>query len=220
MLRNVFSTLYFNLHYLPFRQAIKIPVILYKPHLIRMKGQVVIDAPVKPGMIVMGRRCAGIYPDNGFRWENRGGTVVFKGRFVLGNDTYLSFGEKTVVEFGDDFRSTAGLKLVSFHGIKFGRSASLGWGTLVMDTNFHSIYDIVSQQYKKAYGNIEIGDYNWFGTQCKIMHSVKTPERCIFGMGTTVTRNCEMKSFCVMGGSPVRILTENVMRDYNHDSEE
>ena len=88
-----------------------------------------------------------------------------------------------------------------------------------MDTNFHPLYDMVKNKYKKASGKIEIGDFNWFGTQCKIMHSVTTPERCIFGMGTTITRNSEMKSYCVMGGSPVKVLTENVMRDYDHDTE-
>ena len=88
-----------------------------------------------------------------------------------------------------------------------------------MDTNFHPIYDMAKKKYGKAHGPIVIGEYNWFGTGCKVMHSVTTPERCIFGMGTTVTRSCEMKSYCLMGGSPVRVLRENVMRDYDHDTE-
>lgn len=220
MLRSIVPTLYFNFHYLPFRQAVKIPIVLYKPHFRAMKGKVIIDAPISTGMIIMGQNIVGIYPNNGFSWENKGGIVTFKGHFTLGADSYLSFGENTHVEFGDDFRSTASLKLLSNHGIKIGRSARLGWGTLVMDTNFHPLYDMVNKQYRKAGGMIEIGDYNWFGTQCKVMHSVRTPERCIFGMGTIVTRNCEMKSYCVMGGSPVKVLSENVMRDYDHDSEE
>lgn len=220
LLRNIFSTFFFNFHYLPVKQAIKLPILLYKPHFRAMKGKIIVDAPIKTGMIILGQNMVGVYPNNGFNWENNGGTVIFKGSFLLGNDSFLSFGENTLVEFGDDFRSNAGLKLVSNVGVKFGKSTRVGWGTLIMDTNFHCLYDIVNKCYKKSSGVIEIGDYNWFGTQCKIMHSVKTPERCIFGMGTTVTRNCEMKSYCVMGGSPVRVLSENVMRDYERDSEE
>ena len=56
-----------------------------------------------------------------------------------------------------------------------------------------------------------------FGTGCKVMHSVSTPERCIFGAGTIVTRNTPAKSYCIMSGTSVRILTENVMRDFEHD---
>ena len=76
------------------------------------------------------------------------------------------------------------------------------------------------KKFKRASGPIEIGDCNWFGTECKIMHSVTTPERCIFGMGTIVTRGSEMKSYCVMGGNPVRVLSQNVIRDYNHELED
>lgn len=36
MLRSIFSTIYFNLYYLPFKQAIKLPILLYKPHLINV----------------------------------------------------------------------------------------------------------------------------------------------------------------------------------------
>lgn len=38
MLRSIFSTIYFNLYYLPFKQAIKLPILLYKPHLINVSS--------------------------------------------------------------------------------------------------------------------------------------------------------------------------------------
>ena len=218
ILRNIFQTIYFNFHYLPFRQAIRLPIILYKPHFLKLKGEVKIESnKIKFGMIKMGFRMCGVYPDSGFTWENHGGTIIFRGVVKVGNDSYLTFGEKTKVEFGDDFRCLAGLKLVSYRGIKFGISTSLGWGCLIMDTNFHPLYDMINKTYKKASGPIEIGDYNWFGTQCKIMHSTITPERCIWGMNTVVTRNCIKKPYCVMGGEPVKVLTENVIRNYGHD---
>ncbi|MBE6294012.1 MAG: hypothetical protein E7090_04955 [Bacteroidales bacterium] len=221
LLRNILQSIYFNFHYLPFKQAVRLPILLYKPHFLKLKGKVIIDADnVKFGMIRMGFRLCGIYPNTGISWENNGGTVVFKGKANIGNDVYFVFGENTKVEFGDDFRNFGALKLVSYRGIKFGVSTSFGWGCLIMDTNFHPLYDMVNKRYKKASGPIEIGDYNWFGTQCKVMHSVVTPERCVFGMNTTVTRGSVMKSYCVMGGEPVRILSENVMRDYDNDHDE
>ena len=175
---------------------------------------------VKFGMIKLGFRTSGVYPNNGITWENHGGNVTFKGTCNIGNDSYCTFGANTTVEFGDDFINTASLKIVSYRGIKMGKGTRFGWGCLIMDTNFHPLYDMVNKKFKTASGPIEIGDYNWFGTQCKIMHSTTTPERCIFGMNTTVTRNCVKKSYCVMGGEPVKILTENVMRDLDHDKDE
>lgn len=164
-LRYIVPTLYFNFHYLPFRQALRLPIVLYKPHLLACKGKIRLepeDGRIWHGMIRLGFLNSSIYPNHGITWENKGGTV--------------------------------------------------------MDTNFHPLFDMVTKEFKPADGPIEIGDYNWFGTGCKVMHSVTTPERCIFGMGTVVTRGCVKKSYCVMGGSPVRILSENVMRDYEHDT--
>ena len=42
VLRSIIPTIYFNFHYLPFKQAIKLPIFLYKPHLKLMKGTITI----------------------------------------------------------------------------------------------------------------------------------------------------------------------------------
>lgn len=217
------QTIYFNFHYLPFKQAIKLPFSLHKADLLNCSGKVILDVPmdqIKKGMIYLGHRGVSIYPNTGIMWENRGGTVIFKGKCKIGSDSYLSFGKNTTVVFGDDFLSTAALKLVSYRGITFGQSTRFGWQGLIMDTNIHPLYDMKKEKFKRASSPITIGDYNWFGTQCKVMHGVETPERCIFGMNTVVTRGCEMKSYCVMGGSPVKVLTEGVMRIIGQDKEE
>lgn len=213
--------IYFNFHYLPFKQAIRLPIWIHKADLVKMKGRVVIDAEtIKPGMICMGYRECSIYPNKGVMWENHGGTVIFHGACKIGNDTYMSFGPRTTVEFGHDFRNSATMRLVSYEGITFGEKVSIGWDTLIMDTNIHLVYDRKKKKYKNACGKISIGARNWFGTGCRIMHSVTTPEGCIFGMNTIVTRDCEMKAYSLMGGSPVRILTEDVERDFDIDVEE
>jgi len=164
-------------------------------------------------MIKLGFPQVSIYPNTGIMWENKGATVVFRGSCQIGNSSYLSLGNDSYVEFGDNFCSAAGCRIVSYKGIVFGKSIKLGWDVLITDTNFHSLYDLVNKKLKRVSGEIEIGDYNWFGAGCRIMHSTVTPEHCIFGMGTIVTRGCIKKSYCVMGGNPVRILSENVKVD-------
>ena len=39
----IFQTIYFNFHYLPFKQAIFLPIILYKPQFVSTKGKIIID---------------------------------------------------------------------------------------------------------------------------------------------------------------------------------
>ena len=131
--------------------------------------------------------------------------------------TYIVVRPTGHVEFGNDFTSTAALKLVSCIGITFGTGTLLGWNVTVIDTNFHTLYDIKNKCIKKAYGKIHIGEYNWFSTQCMIMHSVETPEHCIFGARSIVTRKEKYESYCVYGGDPLRILSRDTKRIPDQD---
>ena len=55
LLRAIISSLYFNFKYLPFNQALKLPILLYKPYFKELKGKVVIDSSnIYFGMIRMG----------------------------------------------------------------------------------------------------------------------------------------------------------------------
>lgn len=218
LLRAFIPSVYFCLKYLPFRQAIKLPILVYKPHFLKLKGTVVIENEnIRFGMVKLGFLTSAIYPNTGITIKHEG-KLIFKGKCHIGNDCYVVCGKQGRIEFGSDFSVTAGLKLVSKCGITFGKETSIGWGCIVMDTNSHPLYDMEKKKFKKAFGKIYIGDNNWFATQCVIMPSVQTPERCIFGARTLVTRGAKYEPYCVHGGSPVRVLSRNVMRIIGQDS--
>ena len=88
LLRYIIPTLYVNFHYLPLAQAVRLPIVLYRPHLIKCKGKIVIDTdePIRTGMIQLGNYCVSIYPNNGITLDIRG-TIIFKGACVIGNDS-------------------------------------------------------------------------------------------------------------------------------------
>lgn len=217
ILRYIIPTLWINFKYLPFQQAKKLPILVYKPHLRQLKGKIVIENKnVRFGMIRMGFFTSALYPNNGFVLQNEG-VIVFKGRFYMGNDCYVICGNQGRIEFGEDFRVTAGLKMVSLCGITFGKETLVGWGVIIIDTNFHPLYDIEKKCFKKAFGRVNIGDNNWFSTQCMVMPGVSTPECCVFGARTIVTRGGQFEPYCVHGGSPVRVLSRNVMRIIGQD---
>jgi acetyltransferase-like isoleucine patch superfamily enzyme len=215
--RAFITSLFFNFKNLPFNQARKLPIWVYKMRCISQKGEIVIDSDnVHTGMIQLGFPRAATYPNTGITWRNKG-KVIFKGKCKIGNDCYLIVGKQGVLTIGDDFKANAGIKIVSECRITFGKSARVGWSVTIMDTNFHPLYDMEKKQFKKAFGPIVIGDYNWFATQCYIMHGVQTPERCIFGARSMITRGGKYESYCVHGGSPIHVISRNVMWDYGHE---
>ena len=79
---NPWKTIYFNFHYFPFDTAIRMPFFIYwRSRLYLMKGEIIIDAPIKTGMVKFGRRGLGtqevLYPRT--IWQVMG-TVVVKGK--------------------------------------------------------------------------------------------------------------------------------------------
>ena len=218
MFRSLFSSIFFNFHYLPFRQAIKLPILLYKPRFIKIKGKIQITGPVTFGMIQLGKFSANINPNNGISFENLGGTITFEGRCLIGNSAYLVVGPKGNLTIGNGFRNTTGIRIICYKSIVFGQYVSIGWNSILMDTNFHPLIDKRDNTCKKASGPIEIGSYNWLGTECLVMHSTKTPPRCIFGARCTITKRSEMESYCVtVPSSKCIVATNNVYRDIGGD---
>jgi Acetyltransferase (isoleucine patch superfamily) len=217
MLRSILASIPFCLRHLPLRQAVKLPILVYKPKYLSQKGRFVIDCPnVRFGMIRLGfLRCA-LYPNTGISFKNDG-RIVFKGTCCIGNDSYIVCGRQGKIVFGDDFRSKGCLRITSQCGVSFGKSTSVGWQTLIMDTNYHPLWDMEKKKFKRAFSPISIGDYNWIATQCLVMQGVVTPERCIFGARSIITHSGPFESYAVHCGSPLKVLTRNVMRDYEHD---
>lgn len=72
----IFQTVYFNFHHLPFKQAIFLPIILYKPQLVSTKGKIIIDGGAFPGMIKLGLHGVSIYKNNGIMIQNNG-CIIF-----------------------------------------------------------------------------------------------------------------------------------------------
>ena len=97
--RSLLYSIYFNFRFLPFKQAVHLPILFYKPCFNELKGKFIIDCEkVKMGMIQLGALQCSLYPNSGIVFENHGGIVVFKGICVIGNASAISVGENGYLE--------------------------------------------------------------------------------------------------------------------------
>ena len=210
-------TLFFNFYYLPFKQAYKLPIWVYKPHFLKLKGKVKIDSQkITPMMVRLGFMGGHMYPNNGFYWTNEG-EVVFKGKCIIGNNSFIVTGEQGRIVFGDDFIASTSMKIISFIGISFGTHNRVGYETVFMDTNFHPLFDLEKECFNKAYGPIKIGNFNWFSTQCFILHDVVVSDHCTFGLRSVLTNKTYFKSNCLYCGNPIKLIKENIIRKFGQD---
>lgn len=219
LFRSLPYTIYFNFHYLPVQQAWKLPILLYKPELVNMKGKIILDVlNVETGMIRMGVRLNFLYPNNRFTWENCGGTVIFKGNCVIPNGSAVSIGNNGNIEFGDNFISGPNMKIISYCDIKFGKNVRVAWETIFMDTSFHKIKTLDGKVRGETMKSIVIGDNNWIPTRCMVLKGTKTPHYCIFGAGSVLNKDyTDYPTHSLLAGNPLEIKARNIWRDVNDD---
>lgn len=216
--RNLPQSIFFNFYYLPFRQAVKLPIVLYKPNFQKLGGKIILDVEkVRPMMVRWGHEVVSIYPNSGINISILG-EIVIKGPNSIGNNSYLSIGPKGNLVFNGRFSATTTLKLVCFNSVVFGNHVTVGWDVLFMDTDFHKMTKLDGSK-TQGIGSITIGDYNWFGCKCLVMKNTKTNPYTTISAGTTLTGNyLNFPEKSVIGTSKeICVLREGVFLDPYND---
>ena len=215
--RSIFSSIYFNFRLLPFNQAIKLPILLYKPKFGKLRhGSVIIDCKVEPGMIRIGHNVVNLYPNNGCMIDIKG-SIVFKGRCLMGNNTRISVGEHGTLVFGEWFESTTEMKIACYNSIIFGNHVLVGWDCLFLDTDFHSLSSLDGKK-NKGFAPIIVGDEVWFGAGCRIYKKSIIPSRCVISSNTNVYSDLSRFSYSVIGNKRELIpLSPGMFRNYQDD---
>lgn len=219
MLRSILKTIYFNFHYLPFKQACRLPIILYKPKLLAMSGDLKIESDtIKTGMIVLGKNNVSIYPNNGITFENHGGTIVFYGSCFIGNNSAISIGKGAEIKIGEKFSASTTLHLVSYNFIKFSDNVLIGWECTFMDTDFHCMTKVESDKKTKGYGSISIGKFNWFGCKCLILKNTETPDYCTISAASILNKKYNVSKYSIIGpSSTIEVKKIGLYRNPDND---
>ena len=216
IIRSIIPSIYFNFHYLPLKQAIKLPILLYKPSFIQCKGKIILEGGARFGLIKLGFPAVSVFPNSGIKYENKGGVLVFCGKCNIGNNSFISLGESGNVEFGDKFCATTSFRLVSYNKITFGKNVLFGWECICLDTDFHRLTRIDGVSVK-AYGPIIIEDNCWISMKCVILKNTRLASYSIAGANSTLNTVYE-ESKCLYAGTPAKLVKRGIFRDPDSDS--
>lgn len=210
ILRNILQTIYFNFHYLPLKQAIRLPIILYKPRFIKDKGKVIISSEsCKFGMIILGKFISPLYSNTGFSFYNEG-TIIFKGECKIGNDCNIVVTEDAKLEFGKRFQATASFKINCSYKITFGNDVLIGYNSNFIDTDLHHVTMVNGEKPPKPFGDITIGDGCWFGFNNVIMKNTRIPQYCIIASNSLCNKSYNCKKYSLLAGVPAVVKRENI----------
>lgn len=204
------KTIRFNFKYLPFKHAIKFPILISgKTYLRGLEGKVVIKGALSTGMIKIGYGNVGIFDIKVSRtiWEVSG-TVIFKGKAFIGHGSKISVAKGGNLILGENFKITAESSLVASTHVEFGKDCLLSWDILVMDTDFHKIRDNTGLVINNP-SPIVIGNKVWIASRSLILKGTNIPDNSIIGAASVVGKVLD-NAGALYAGIPAKMIREGV----------
>lgn len=197
---NLWKTIYFNFHCFPFKMAIRMPVFIYwRSVLFKMKGNIIIDAPVSTGMVKFGLHGLGtqdlLYSRT--MWEVFG-TLCIKGKASIGRGSKISIGKEAKLTIGKNFIITGNSEIICQKEISFGNDCMLSWDILMMDTDFHRITNDNGETINLP-KPIIVGNHVWIGCRNTVLKGVTIADNNVISANSTVTKSITEEN-CIIGG--------------------
>ena len=196
---SLWRTLCFNFRLLPFRQALRLPVIVFRgSRFAGLKGRCVIEGEVRHAMIKLGQPCV-------TGWETRAtticlnGTMIFRGKCTIGSGSTVETRAGGVLTLGRNFRITAGCSIFCDLAVTFGDDVLISWETLFMDSDKHFLYD--GERLLNAPAPIVIGNHVWICCRSTILKGTCLPDGCAAAAGSILSRSFAECGNCLIGGS-------------------
>ena len=208
-------TIYFNFRHLPYRQAFRLPILLYNPGRIYGTGLYVIDVPlgnIKFGMLKLGvKNEESILTKTGVVISNSG-TLIFKGAGVLGNGCSLIIGNQGRLSIGKNFGITGNVSVHCYDSIDIGAFFSCSWNVTIDDTDHHKLMDVEHNKEKAETKPITIGDNVWICQQVTVLKGSNLPDWTIVSSNSLVNKKYLTPPYSVLAGMPAKDTGRKIKR--------
>ena len=202
---SIIKSVWLNFRYLPFNQAVKLPLLVSYDTEFKCyrDGRIVLPDAVRFGMIHIGFHEVTVATKT--RTTLRiWGCLHFKGTAFIGRSTRFYVGEGAQLILGDDFKISASSAIMCCEKIEFGKNIQFSWDCLVMDSDTHPVIyeDGRESQINKP---VQFGDDIWIGCRCTILKGSFIPSNCVIGANTTITAQ-KFEENSVIAGNPPRVM--------------
>lgn len=185
---SILKTLRINLKYFGLKGLFVLPIIVSRNfHLARLKGSVQLNE-YRRGVVKLGFSSVFVSDkkyERGIFYNT--GTLIFNGGARIYHGAKIW--NEGIIEFGKNFRS-ASSQFVCKLKITIGNDSLISWDSLLMDTDFHPIYNLQNEIINKD-REIVIGNNVWIGCRCIVLHGAQIPDGAIIGTGSTISKKLD-----------------------------
>lgn len=218
---SIWKTLRFNFHYFPLKEAIRIPVYIYRGvRLKSMKGCIDLDFPdIRTGSIRIGKEYYGFQNRHHQTiWEQLGGTVIFGNRITIGKGTFITIGRFGTLRFGNRLIIGGNDKIICKKLISIGDFTRIAWDVEIIDTDFHHTINTIFKTANCVEKPILLGTHNWVGFGCTILKGTVTPEHCIVSAKTILKNDYSEagENILLSQDTPAKVMAKYIQFDDTH----
>ena len=216
------KTLYFNFKKFPVSIAKKLPVFFYgKVKFHGIKGEIIINAPVKTGMIGFGQLYETTSRSAGTAFFCLEGKIVFKGHVQFGKDYLVSILKNAYFEMGHMASLGSNGKIICTNSIIMGTYTRVGFESQIIDTNGHGMIHTLSGEKYPISSEIILGSYNFIGNRNSIMQKTITPNYCTITSNSLCNKDYSyLGENILIGGIPAKLIKTNISRDWDGERED
>lgn len=221
---NPFLTIYFNFRFLPFKQACKLPVFIFGKWRVHCQNaKIVINGPIKRGMIWLGVNIAGYVVTGRASLRMKAGSkIIFNGESCISQGCQIYLDENALFHISKNVRLGDNVKIICYREIFIGERSEVTWESQVTDFNSHFIERINDGTIQNIYEPVRIGDFCWIGNRSTIMPGTVLPDRIIVTSNSLLNKNylkMGIEKYSLLGGMPAKLITTGLKRIYLMESE-
>lgn len=209
---SIIKTVWANFKLLPFHQAIRLPIFVFKKTQITINqggGMVNLFCNPKPGLLWIGGLDAHLIPHGSRNYVKVDGTINLYGQAKFGYQIKIIIGTNAVLSLGGDNVINHNSSIMVHDRVTLGYGARVGWNVQVCDTAFH--YVVVNNTVSRKTGSIIIGREAWVASHCNIGRGAYLPDYSVLSSCSLLNKDFSGSGpKLLIGGIPAKIIRTDV----------
>jgi acetyltransferase-like isoleucine patch superfamily enzyme len=133
------------------------------------------------------------------------GKLVIRGTVQIGKGCRLAISKGAICTL-NECGVTGQTNLIIAHGLDIGKGSIVGWGSELVDEDFHAIDYEGKREEDRA---IVIGEHVWIGSHVKILKGVHIGDNSVVAANAVVTKSFEENNVLI-AGNPAQIIKRGI----------
>lgn len=194
------------------------PILVGKGTEFRRVGNIIIDAPLKRGLVQIGLMRLITDSSHNHSIINNLGTIIIKGKVMFGTGSHIHVDKNGYLQIGEGTNINSNNVIICTQSILIGARCWFSWNCQITDSDMHYIKDLNSMVVNDKSKPVIIKDDVWVGNRCIISKGTILQDNSIVGANSFVNKEFK-QSYIIIGGYPAKLIKENCKRVFLSEDE-